>query len=264
METISRKEAMNYLINNGVAVHCDAIKSGWKYVGFYDADMVYSCYLFKGCVIIKHDHNDNRVSLNIHQISDNADVCFVWKYLLESKTEDNAKRNIMIYAYAPLPNKLSDFLGFRKFTRKGKQYDDSTIRKMTNDDEAIIKNLCGDSLNNDSHFGKCEAETFYSWIENDMFREQTLLGVFNDDNLMGLVSVNLFEDVELAQVADLYVHKNYRQHGYGKRLVKAALALYPNTEYFYQSAKQNTASIELAKSLGFSFAGAELYALDEW
>jgi GNAT superfamily N-acetyltransferase len=61
----------------------------------------------------------------------------------------------------------------------------------------------------------------------------------------------------------VFIHKDYRRLGFGGRLVKAALSVYPDMGYYYQAKNQNHASIALAKSLGFEFAGAELYVLIE-
>jgi len=262
MKSISREEAMNFLHNNRVAIHCDSFYD-WRYTELFNYDMDYSCYKFHGCVIIKHDNqhllelegiqSNKSITFNIHQISDKADICAAWQYVLENEKVDSIER-IILYAYTPLPNEIEVFGGFCKFTRKGEQYEDSDVRKMTVKDEVIIKELCEDSRNSNS-----EAQDFYSWFEYK--RRGKLLGIFSD-KLVGLVSTDRFEDVGLAQVGDLFVHKNYRRLGYGRRLVKAALALYPDVEYFYQAFKSNNASIELALSLGFEFIGAELCVLD--
>jgi len=263
MILISREEAIKYLHSYATAIHCDSIY-GWKYRYIFDPDEDFSCYKLYGCVIIKNNvlyYDNPHMTINIHQVSDEANICAAWQHALENEKDGGTKRTIMLYACAPLPDEISEFLGFRKFIRKGQEYQDSDIRKLTEQDNATIKRLCEDSLENDTHFGKCEAQTFYSWFDD--LQQSELLGIFNDSTLSGIISVNIFKEVGLAQISDLFIHKNYRRHGFGKRLVKAALALYPKLEYFYQAAKQNEASIKLALSLDFKFAGAELYALNE-
>jgi len=274
MEMISREEAINYLKNNFIAIHCNSIY-GWQYgKSFFDAEMDYTCYKSNGCLIIKYisyltqingeyaiSNKPQKIKFNIHQISNESDVCAVWKYILENEKIENVKRTIIIYAGDPLPEETEIFLGFRKYVRKGEYYEDSCVRVMTKNDETIIKELCEDSITNDNYFGKREAETFYSWFEHESTVE--LLGIFNGNKLAGLVSVNRYDDVNMAQVGDLLIHKDYRRLGFGRRLVKSALNLYTDREYYYQAAKQNDASKELALSLGFKFAGAELWALDE-
>jgi len=273
VEIISREEAMNDLHNYGIIIHGESIY-GWRYKNFFGSDLEFSCYKLDGCVIIKyvsHCYNENgeyfisekaqHITFNIHQISDEADICAVWRYIEENEKFNNTKRTIMLHVCAPLPEEIDIFMGFRKFSRKGEQYEDNDIRNMTENDKDIIIELCEDSCNNDTHFGKGEAQTFYSWF--DYTTKNKLLGIFDNDKLAGLVSVKRYEKIEMALVSDLFIHKDYRRRGFGGRLVKAALALYPDIQYCYQAAKLNEASIELAKSLGFEFAGAELYALDE-
>ena len=275
MEIISKEDAMDHLHKYGISIHAESIY-GWRYKNFFGSnmEMEYICYKSNGCVIIKYisylykengeyliSEKARHITFNIHQISKNADICAVWKYILENEKTGGVKRTIMLHAYAPLPEEIDIFMGFRKFTRKGEKYEDNDIKNMTLGDKEIIRGLCEESCENDTHFGKSEAQTFYSWFEYTT--KNKLLGIFYNGKLAGLVSVKRYEKIEMALVSDLFIHKDYRRFGLGGRLVKAALGLYPDVEYCYQAAKLNTASIELAKSLGFELAGAELYALDE-
>ena len=263
MKQISKKEAMDYLHNYGIIIHFDNIYS-LRYKNFFDADSNFVCYESRGCVILKNNYVSNgieRINFDIHQISNEADVCAVWHYVNENEKTDNVKRGITIYALAPLPNELTEFRSSHIFICRGKPHEDSQIRKMIKEDEYMVKELCKDSLENDSHFGKSEAESFYSWFEKA--RETELLGIFSENKLAGLVSVGKIEKINIAEIYDIFIHKDYRRLGFGKRLTESALSLYPNIDYIIHISKQNTASIELAKSLGFEFAGSRIFALFE-
>ena len=286
MDIITREEAKNYLHNYGLAVHCKKIydkifsnsQGKWIYCGIFNTEAMaifdtYSTYKSHGCVIIKDDNRSiidiirkelpdlrKRIDYDIHQISNDADVCAVWHYILENeKLDDDVQRRIIIYACVPLPDELEKFGAWLKFTRKGNKFEDSDIRQMTENDAEIINELCGDSLNNDTDFGQREAGNFHSWFENPDSKRVDLFGIFNGNNLAGLVSVLKFEEVSFAQIRDLFVSKENRRLGFGRRLVKFGLGLYPDYEYFYQAARGNNASIELAKSLGFELAGAQIW-----
>ena len=282
METISKEELKNYLHSYGFAVHCRAIynkifsNGKWIYCGIFNIESIfdtYSAYKLHDCVIIKDDNRSivdivrkelpdfpKRISYDIHQISNKADVCAAWHYILENeKLDDDVQKNIIIYACSPLPQELSKFGAWLKFTRKGNQFEDSNIRQMTDNDRAVISEFCEDSLNNDTDYGKQEAGNFHSWFESPYSKRIALFGIFNNNNLAGLVSVLKFEEVNFAQICDLFVNKENRRFGFGKRLVRFALGVYPNAEYIYQARRGNNASIELAKSLDFELAGAEIY-----
>lgn len=260
---------MEYLHNNRPIVHCESI-TGWVYKFIYDEDMDFTCYKSKGCVIVKlrfdaiaidNANIDSNLRFTIHQVAEDADIIAVYKHVLDNEKEEGFKRTIMLYPYAPWSDEIDVFIGFRNFARVGCEYHDHSVRKMTKDDEAIAKEMSEASLANDTNFGKRQANNMMGWFEDS--RDQTLLGIFEKDKLVGLVTAIYYADVGVAMVADLFIHKDYRKCGCGARLVKSALGLYPDIEYYYQSAKTNHASIALAKSLGFTLAGAALYALDE-
>lgn len=260
MKTITKEEALNYIKNNFVSLHCGRIYNWYQ----YEQDTV--CYKSDGCIVIRNNwlyYDKPHITINIHQISNDADILGVWNYFLKNETNGDTKRTIMILACAPLPDELSEFMGFRKYVRKGEHYKDSDIRKMTESDDLTIKELCDDSRTNDNHFGKCESETFYGWFDFNNLQKKELLGIYDNKKLVGLVSARYYEEVGIAQVQDLFVHKDYRRFGFGRRLVRAALSLYSDKEYYYQAAKNNDASKKLALSMGFEFMGAELFALDE-
>jgi hypothetical protein len=90
---------------------------------------------------------------------------------------------------------------------------------MTENDADIIDELCKDSLHNDTDFGTREAGNFYSWFENPDSKKVDVFGIFNGDKLAGLVSVLKFEEVDFAQIRDLFVNKENR-YEFFQRFVK--------------------------------------------
>ena len=282
MEIISREELKNYLQNYGLAVHCKTIydkifsNGKWLYCGIFNTESnfdTYSTYKLHDCVIIKNDNRNiinilrkempdfpKKIDYGIHQISNEADVCAAWHYILENeKLDDDVQRHITIYACSPLPHELSKFGAWLKFTRKGNKFEDANIRQMAENDADIINELCEDSLNNDTDYGIQEAGNFHSWYENSNSKRVDLFGIFNGDNLAGLISVLKFEEVNFAQIRDLFVNKQNRRLGFGRRLVEFALGLYPDCEYLYQARRGNIASTDLAESLDFKLAGAQIW-----
>ena len=88
--------------------------------------------------------------------------------------------------------------------------------------------------------------------------ETKILGVFLDNKIVGVLTYSVFETYGM--IEDIGVLESFRKMGIGKALCESVLKANQDIKFLYQAAKQNIASISLAKSLGFDFIGArELY-----
>jgi len=73
--------------------------------------------------------------------------------------------------------------------------------------------------------------------------------------LIGFVMLLHDPVLHYSHLSDIGVLKEYRRLGIGTKLSQFVLSLYPNEKYHYQVSHLNKASIGLATSLGFKFAG---------
>ncbi|MBQ7931303.1 MAG: GNAT family N-acetyltransferase [Clostridia bacterium] len=139
---------------------------------------------------------------------------------------------------------------------------DPRVRELFEDNTGKIRSAFEPFLADDTDFGRQEAKKL-SVVEYDWIKQQDphygLFGIFDGDTLCGTADVTYDEDLNLAWLRDVYILPAYRHRGYGKALVEAALAKYPDKKWHYQAARDNAPSIALAKSLGFTLEGAGLF-----
>jgi len=142
---------------------------------------------------------------------------------------------------------------------------DPHICELTRDDLDEIRAMCNPAvLENDTWFGKCEAETFFDW--NFDFYEKRglrLLGYRENGKLLGIASWSAEDELNLGFLADLFVSPDGRGRGIGKALVRTAISRLPDRVWVYQAARDNAPSVGLAKSLDFTFEGAALFVYSD-
>ncbi len=271
---ISFEEVMTLFRNYHPAVHAEQ----YKFYGccFSPDDPDIRCYLTDGCVVIEAavdfgNEWDGRFSLwyYIHEVEDGCDSAAVARECYERFEAERPKHEvfmgtILLIHVGELSEKMNAYQGFRKFVRSNDaQFEpDTHVVTLTSADLSEVNALCDPAvLENDTWFGKREAEGFVNW-EFDARQEdgQSLLGYRTaDGRLLGVASWSFIDALNLGFLHDLFVAPDSRGQGIGKALVKTALSNLPENVWLYQSARDNEASIALAKSLGFTFEGAELY-----
>ncbi|MGN1347262.1 MAG: GNAT family N-acetyltransferase [Eubacteriales bacterium] len=276
MTEISLEELMTLLNGSCPAVHCDASRNYRKW--YADEDGTAKFYFTDGCAVLYDAHVQDAdpeqywISCHIHEVSDDCDfaeACRKFKEMSDAAISGYARhsRFLSLFHCGPLSDQLNEFFGFRKFTRRGEAFPaDPHVHKLTREHADELRTLCDPAvLETDTWFGKCEAETFYDW-DFDWYEQDGvhLLG-YREENgtLLGVTSWSSEDECHLGFLRDLFVAPDGRGKGIGKALVRTAMANLPDREWLYQAARDNAPSIGLAKSLGFTLAGAELYVLSE-
>lgn len=276
MKEITLEELMILLKDHHPAVHCEVCRNYREW--YADKDRTAKFYFTDGCAVLydAHEHYADpekyRVYCHIHEVSDDcnfAEACRKFKEMSDAAIEGYAKhsRDIDLFHCGALSDKLNEFFGFRKFTRMGEAFEPHPhVCELTRENIHEIKALCAPAvLENDTWFGKCEAETFHDWDFDWYEKEGTHLLGYRDENgkLLGIASWQAVEELNLGFLLDLFVSPSGRGKGIGKALVRTAMSNLPDREWLYQAARDNAPSIGLAKSLGFTFAGAALFVLSD-
>ena len=76
-----------------------------------------------------------------------------------------------------------------------------------------------------------------------------------------MIFYRLISEKKLGVISELAVLPDYQGKGYGKRLVKKALSLYPGYDYIYTCHKENYRSMALNHSCGFVFCGVKNFCI---
>ncbi len=281
MNRISFEEALTLLRNYHPAVHAGQYEFYSCSFSPDNPDIRY--YLTDGCVVIEEaidfgDEWDGRFSLwyYIHEVEDGCDLATVTRECYERFETERPKHEvfmgtILLIHVGELSEQMNAYQGFRKFVRYNEkfvrynnaQYEpDPHVVMLTSADAPEVNALCDPAvLENDTWFGKREAEGFVNWdFDARQAEGESLLGYRADDGrLLGVASWGFLDAMNLGFLRDLFVAPDSRGQGIGKALVKTALSNLPEKVWLYQSARDNEASVALAKSLGFTFEGAELY-----
>lgn len=267
MKEITQKEALGYLAGYGTAVHCSQYRD---YKWFYGDGTTAKFYYDRGCVIVD-DESENeglhKFCCHVHHVTPDAEVDAVaaeWRQLLEERRGrvENSRVRLVVYyvSNGELPPEREQYRGVRNYARKGERVIfDSRVRELTQDDAKLLYSTCKPYTEKDTYFGKQEAEIFVetNYILNN--EEWKAFGIFDGERLAGAATCAYFQEMDLAWLVDLYIVPEYRGRGFGKALVRSALSEFPDKKWHYYTLWDNTESRTLAKALGFTLEGAELY-----
>ena len=269
MREISRDELMTLLKNYHPALHCELYRN---YLDWYGGEEPLDAkfYFSDGCAVVYSTSEYNgkyNIWCYIHEVSENCDfaeVCRKCKELSDADcaAHENYSRDLVLIHCGALSEKLDQFFGFRKFVRVGEAFPpDPHVSELTRDDAAEINALCDPAaLESDTWFGKREAEDFFEynfdWYEKEGVH---LLGYRENGRLLGIASWSAEDELNLGWLHDIFVSPEGRGRGIGKALVRAAISKVPDRPWLYQAARDNAPSIALAKSLGFTLDGANLF-----
>lgn len=270
MKKITRDEFMQALREFHPALHCELYTNyrHWYYgdetldAEFFSADgcaIVYSAYEYEGKFYI---------TCYIHEVSDDCDFASACRKCKEMTDADctaheNHTCDIVLIHHGELSDRLNEFKGFRKFVRIGEAFEpDPHVVPLTRENSDEIKAICDPAvLGSDTWFGKTEADSFYNW-NFDWGDSQGIrfLGYRDDSGaLLGIATWSFEDELNLGWLHDIFVTPAGRGKGFGKALVRTAVGKLPGKIWNYQAARDNAASIALAKSCGFLFHGANLF-----
>lgn len=218
-----------------------------NFSGRADIDTYISC----DCLIVKCGND-----WHIHALSSEADILSAIQKVNVFINPSTDK--LMVLTLDIIPDELSDKRGAYKFARRYKPYSDTSVRELTTEDSALIKECCS-SDPDDTQIGQTIAKDFLTYY-NDFITDPntTNLGLFEDNCLVGFVQSFEQKETGLATV-NIFVKRLYRNKGYAKRLLSAICATSEKTVYCYSCVKRNVASINTAKACGFQFMGAYLF-----
>lgn len=88
---------------------------------------------------------------------------------------------------------------------------------------------------------------------SQLFERDRLFGWYEDEQLIGYVAFHIDETV-----GALFVKPEYRQQGYGSRIMEAAFRKYNDGIRYSQILSENQSSIQLHKKLGCEFGSKEI------
>ena len=220
------------------------------YYDNFSGEIALDTYITSGCLVVKSDFN-----WHIHAISVDSNISYAIQKTKELMDLDTQK--LMVLTWDEIPDELNDKMGAYKFVRGYLPYSDQSVRELTIDDYEQVKKCCSyDAM--DNQIGKNLSNEFLTYY-NDFINDVNVinLGLFIDNNLVGFVQSFLYKELDLSTV-NIYVNRVQRKKGYAKRLLSAICATSENMMYCYSCVKNNSASINTAKSCGFQFKGAYL------
>lgn len=184
----------------------------------------------------------------IIQTEKNADISSACQNV-ETMIKENDGISIIFMGNAP--TEYVTGLGYLIYHSTGSPYRDKAIRTLTLEHTEYV-----DSLKNDSYSTKGQFENIITnLIDSMLFGNCTGLGIFHEEKIIGAVTVSELKGTNMMMVEDIYVSPQYRQKGYGQRLLRSALALYPDRDYVYTLHRENAESKRLAEASGFLFSG---------
>lgn len=268
MTEITLGQLLGYLRGYGTAVHCEMYGN---YTHWYTGDGIKSKFYYdRGCAIVfdNYEYGGRQyIHWQIHQTSPDAEIDAVTaEYKAEAAEYAKKYENPDIWVVSfvvsngELPPEKDKFYGWRNYSRKGGAYPaDPRVRELTPADCDIIKSACAASLENDTSFGKKLANDFIQLDFENLYGGQRIFGIFDGGILAGMATRCYEEALGLAWLRDIFIVPGYRRKSFGSSLVLTVLSEYPDVKWHYQVAKQNEASVGLAKSLGFTLEGAGLF-----
>lgn len=270
MEKITRDEFMQALRDYHPALHCELYSN---YRAWYFGEEVLAAEFFSacGCAIVYSAYEyEGKYHANcyIHEVSDDCDFAEACRQCKDYADADCAKHEnvtltIVLIHHGELSDKLDEFRGFRKFARMGEAFEpDPHVCELTRENADEIKELCDPAiLQNDTWFGKAEAESFWKWDFEWGDSEGIRMLGWRDETgkLLGIASWSSEDELNIAWLHDIFVSPEGRGRGIGKALVRTAVGKVPDRLWNYQAAQDNAPSIALAKSCGFTLDGANLF-----
>lgn len=252
LKQIDYDTMINYLCKYGTVVHAEFFQMYQRVCPVMPSEYYYD----HGCVIVA----DNR-RYNIHQVTPDAQIEAVTAEYVKSCENTESHVDMFYVSNGDLPPELDKYLGWRNFARQGEKVPfDSRVRELTENDSELIRSTCAPYIENDTRFGKRLAWHFYEYIFTILNAHQHhTFGIFYNNALVGIATSGPVEELGIAWLCDIFIIPEYRKKGYGKALIRSALSAYPDKKWCYQAARDNTESIALAKSLGFTLEGAGLH-----
>ena len=273
MKKITRDEFMQALRDYHPTLHCE-LYSNYRHWYYGDAVLDAEFFSADGCVIVYSAYEFEEkypADCYIHEVCDNCDFASACRKCKDYADADcakheNATLTIALIHHGELSDELDKFHGFRKFVRMGEAFEpDPHVCELTRENADEIKAVCDPAvLENDTWFGKREAESFFGWNFDWGDSEGIRFLGYRDDagKLLGIATWSAEDELNIAWLHDIFVSPEGRGRGIGKALVRTAISHVPDRLWNYQAARDNAPSIALAKSCGFAFDGANLYVYD--
>ena len=210
-----------------------------------------------------YEHNENLLLIKgkdkyeVNMFIFNYDSC---QELLKKYRDDSTCTMLCISLIGELPEELNEYHGWRCFEGIGinERIADDNIKLLTKENKNDVREFCNKLLKQ-GNFSSHVAEDLQDYIENvddKSFKNKKAFGYYKEGLLIGFVIADHFSTLHYSHLSLIGVLEEYRRNGIGTKLSKFVLSKYPNDKFHYQVALLNNASIGLATSLGFKFAGA--------
>ena len=209
-----------------------------------------------------YEHNENLLLIKgkdkyeVNMFIFNYDSC---QELLKKYRDDSTCTMLCISLIGELPEELNKYYGWRCFEGIGinERIADDNIKLLTKENKNDVHEFCNKLLKQ-GNFSSHVAEDLQDYIENvddKSLKNKKVFGYYKEGLLIGFVIADYFSTLYYSHLSLIGVLEEYRRNGIGTKLSKFVLGKYPNNKIHYQVSHLNEASIGLATSLGFNFAG---------
>lgn len=255
MNDLTFKEAMLLLEQNNFPVHLEAYFDLYhEYREIYEI----TCRKVFGFLVFKvelYDYVNEQPfpHFYLHQISDKIDP---ESALSEISCDPSLKWNYAVYMFinSSCDERFASNERGIKLVGEGCDYRDPAVRELFRDDTELINEFC--KVGRDASIvEKRISRELDDWFERNDLEISRIFGLFSEGELVGAVASRCFEDFKIVMPDILYVKKEFRNQGFGKRLLKALMGRYPDFAFLYQTDSKNEFSLRLANSLGFKKVG---------
>lgn len=265
MVEISFKQFIDYLLEGPKAVYADLLVDKYLYFReeYENANSQTSFYYGDGAVIEYYEQQSGdevTVFCAICQVEEKSG----YFDLVESIRQKIQARRLVVNIQTAdifvnikddsLLNNSIETAAF-SYVPNHIDFNHENIRPLSNSDECKINQLIL-SAQDDTAAARGVANSFqyHDWNGNEI-----LLGYFQDESLVGIVSYNYSEAADMALLSNIYINTSFRRKRIARNLILSAMAKYPEKQWCYRTAYRNFASINLAKSCGFQKVGSVLY-----
>lgn len=216
------------------------------------------CFKAHGFVIFKvylYDYYNERSfpHIYLHQIEEGCDIDKAISFVRDDSTLED-KYALFVFIKGEAPNVYFDRERTVKLAKMGVEYKDESIRELNESDTELINELVSIPFDSEN-IEKRVSRDLTDWFERHDLNITRIFGLFEGKTLVGVVSTRYFDEFGIVMHDVIFVKKQFRNHGYGNRLLKSALGVYPDIKYIYQTDVKNESSLSLARSLGFEAIG---------
>ena len=268
MIEISFEAFLNYLLKFNRIIHGELLINNYtRYKTYYimkpsNIKYFYVSGFVSNFTVFSNPNNSKNIYCYLHQVSNDCDfniaIDSCKKIITEEKSENKClSSELHVFVTIEMAKKFQEYIDTYMLSKYGKKCElNGRIRHLSIKNMNEVNTTCKQHSMNDTNFGKREAEYF---INYDWSGSYNAMGYYVNSQLVGIASYIFSEELNIAELDNIYIVPEFRNKGIGKELVYAVNSMYPEKLWLYQAGIKNESSLNLALSTGFSFVGAQLW-----